>query len=154
MVKLEKTSLGRGCIAWLGSCFVAALAMSSALGVADYWESFHGRGTLFIGRNWPEILWLPIGLTGLIAAMTAFPVLVAVLIIRHYRFKRGWADIVIGGLPGYYALGAAAVVGSDQRWGDAVWRDMIGLGGVLLISGWCAGCAYWLFAGRPQPPYE
>jgi len=140
----------RGVTAWVGSCFVAAAVLSVGISTIELFE----LARLQVHTSWYEVLSFPFvvafSFAGLILSLTSLPALVAVLVIRHFELERGLSDTLIGGLPGYCGLVAAAVMSWEHKWHDGSAVDMLGLGILLLIAGWSAGFAYWLFAGRPR----
>lgn len=125
--------------AFLPACIVAAIFIML--------QSFAWSASL--GIQGTDFAWLPIQLivlTIIILSYTLLPVLLILRSARKSTVRRGLPDSIVGGLLGL----PPALFLSQGILASMFWENVLMFSG----SGMIAGFAYWVFAGKPRPPYS
>lgn len=134
---------GRPVLAWLAGCGAAALTVLWATGVAELAGGDRSAGgfLLHLAGRLPTAL----GFAALALFLTSVPLPLLVWLARINRWRRGQADVALGGLLG---AGLVQLFGLPVLDGPAGWA-MTALAG---IAGLMGGLVYWLTAGMPGSP--
>lgn len=95
------------------------------------------------------VMWL--WMSVYIALVTALPIPVLIALARYFRWRRGVADVIAGGIPGYIAIVGFIASGPSAFGLQSIEAARVVI--FLLIPGLLGGLCYWHLAGKPKPPY-
>lgn len=83
-----------------------------------------------------------------IAMVASIPAAIAVFLMRRIRTVRGLTDMLAGGVIG--GVATHLLLGNGLRLPVAVTPVTLSFAACGLLG----GLVYWIFAGRPRPPYS
>jgi len=144
--------LVRPLIAFLTACLFSSSGFLILLGLAwnEYQspESAAGNGLLLEISLALNLMAVAGMLAFSIAMVASIPAAIAVFLMRRTRIVRGLTDMLAGGLIG--GVAAHLLLGNGLRLSVEVTPETLGFSACGLLG----GLVYWIFAGRPRPPYS
>ena len=133
-------ALGRPAIAYGAACCTAGLILSVASlvwGIGIFTASSALLGVLQVGLY----------LAAFVAVVAILPTLIAVALLYETRLRRGFTEVVVGGLLGFL-MPAPFLLGIGD--GGPLGREFWMVAMVFALAGAVAGLTYWLVLGCPE----
>ncbi len=131
--------IARAIGAWLAAVMAAAFSLTLAVAIFALVEE--GRAAIDGISGALAIIPMALFVAVFVAAMTALPWPVLVLLAKFLRLHRGFADLVLGAIMGGMLIEMMSNPTASQAWGVTL---------VFALAGAVGGLTYWLVAGRPQ----
>jgi hypothetical protein len=134
--------LGRPAIAYSAACCTAGLILCTASliwGIGLFTASSALLGVLQVG------LYLAV----FVAVVAILPTLIAVALLYETRLRRGFTEVVVGGLLGFFITTPFLLgIGDNGPLDRVFWIVTM----VFALAGSAAGLTYWLVLGCPKNP--
>ena len=131
--------IARAIGAWLAAVMAASFSLTLAVAIFALVEE--GRAAIDGISGALAIIPMALFVAVFVAAMTALPWPVLVLLAKFLRLHRGFADLVLGAIMGGMLIEMMSNPTASQAWGVTL---------VFALAGAVGGLTYWLVAGRPQ----